>query len=162
MSKQPSVHYKRVGILLVLALSAWIGGIADGADSSKYAKPTPVTYKHIFSTGPFGLSPGTHSLDWTVLNNTSETQRIRVSIYMLLSGQPKSQLESLEHEVKAFSTKHNANGENGGFIVGGKYEVVLETNDERVLPSVEAWSSNSATIIPGTRISPRDFVELKR
>lgn len=39
-------------------------------------------------------------------------------------------------------------------------EIVVQVNDLKVLPTVEGWQDNGATITPGTRIGPRDFVRL--
>ena len=44
--------------------------------------------------------------------------------------------------------------------VGRYYELVVEMDDARLLPSIQVWDTEGATVIPGTLIPPGAFVEL--
>ena len=128
---------------------------------------TPATaaipYSHAFSSGAFALPPGSKSVDWMVVNDSPTPQQIRVTVYMVLIGRPKTVLTPgpITTTVQPNTASHNANSVGSVFNIGGTYEVVVEANDDRVLPSVDVWSTNGAVIIPGTHLSPRDFTDVR-
>ena len=49
---------------------------------------------------------------------------------------------------------------NAELHVGRYYELVVEMDDARLLPTVQVWDTEGATVIPGTLIPPGAFVEL--
>ena len=122
-------------------------------------------FEHVLSTGPFLLPDRGHSLDWVVLNSAADSQDVRVTVWQLnLSGvKTKADPGTLTFRVGPGEAFHNANsiGGNGPFRRGFYYEVVVEVNTRLVLPSVEVWSDDRGTPIPGTRIGPVGFVELR-
>lgn len=120
-------------------------------------------FSHVLSSGSFGLPSNAKSVDWMVLNNSPNPQQIRVTVYRVLIGRPKTPVPPgpITATVPPNTATHNANSVGTVFSVGGTYEVVVEANDNRVLPSVDVWSTNGAVIIPGTHLSPKDFSEVR-
>lgn len=121
-----------------------------------------MTYRYRLSSGPFGLPKAAASVDWLLLNNTAKTQTVRVTVYAAPIGQPKRELAPgpVEISVPPYTATHNANSVGTIFHIGMPTEVVVETNSLAVLPTVEVWQDLGATVIPGTRIAPTEFVRL--
>jgi hypothetical protein len=70
---------------------------------------------------------------------------------------------SLAFVVPAGEATHNANsvGFDQPFVPGFYYEVVVETADPNVLPSVHVWQDHVNTVIPGTLVPPGTWVRLE-
>ncbi len=144
--------------LVMLALRA-----GSPADAATPAPPVPPPFAHSLSSGTFALPTGAHSVDWMVLNDSPTPQQIRVTVYRVLIGAAKTVVApgALTLTVAPNSATHNANSVGSVFTLGSTYEVVVETNDMRVLPSVDVWSTNGAIVIPGTHLSPQDFTDVR-
>ena len=69
---------------------------------------------------------------------------------------------SLTMTVEPFESSHNANsvGYEEPFRPGFYYEIIVETNTRRLLPSVQIWSNHGNAAIPGTLIGLGHFVDL--
>jgi hypothetical protein len=120
-------------------------------------------YKFILSSGPFSLPAGAQSVDWAVVNDSSGSQTIRVTVYKCGLGEAKTAVAPGAIEMTlgpGFST-HNANSVGSVFSLGFLYEVVVETNDKRTLPCVQVWQDHSGTVIAGTLIPAGNFVDIK-
>lgn len=132
-------------------------------------KPTAVRlkagacYRYVLSSGLFGLPANAKSVDWMIINNASTAQTFRVTVFKAGIG-PKSAVApgTLTITLPANETTHNANSVGLGkpFVPGFYYEVVVETDDPAVLPSVHVWQDLVNTVIPGTLISPGTFVRI--
>lgn len=158
-------HWRMVGAGLVgfaalLLLAVHADSRASAATSAMAAAST---YSHVLSSGTFALPTGAKSVDWMVLNDSPNPQQIRVTVYKVLIGTTKTVVPPgpTTSTVAPNSATHNANSVGTVFTIGGTYEVVVETNDKRVLPSVDVWSTTGAVIIPGTHLSPADFSEVR-
>jgi hypothetical protein len=113
----------------------------------------------------FGLPSNASVVDWVVLNNSTIDQTLRVTLYLAEFNARKAPVDppgpmtiTVEPGVttgRAFSV-----GVNGELRVGRYYELVAEMDDARLLPSVQVWDTQGATVIPGTLIPPGAFVEL--
>jgi hypothetical protein len=127
------------------------------------AAAAPVCFRHVLTSGLFGLPANAQSVDWMVLNDSPGAEAIRVTVFRAGVG-PKTDVAPgpLTLTVNSMASTHNANSVGPGqpFVHGFYYEVVLETNDRRVLPSVHVWQDRANTVIPGTLISPATFVEV--
>jgi hypothetical protein len=121
----------------------------------------PATQK--LSSGVFGLPAGAQSVDWILVNDSPSSQSVKVTVYQINIGSPKTVLApgTLTVNVGAGASTHNANSVGSVFQVGGHYEVVVETAHANVLPSVNIWSNNGGTVIAGTLIPPGVWVELR-
>lgn len=121
-------------------------------------------FQFTLSSGLFSLPGNAASVDWAVVNNSPGAQQIRVTVYQCGSGVAKTPIAPgpVTVTVQPNFVTHNANhvSANGPFKHGFYYEVVLETNDRRVLPMVNVWSDNGGTLIPGTAVTARDFLHL--
>jgi len=121
-------------------------------------------YTHVLSSGLFSLPANAKSLDWAVINDAPSTQSIRVTVFRLPPRAAKTAVVpgSVTFDLKPAHSFHNANevGVGKTFQLGVDYELVVETNDLRVLPSVRAWADSVNTAIAGTLISPGTFVDL--
>ncbi len=117
-------------------------------------------YKYVLSSGLFLLPGAAQSVDWAVLNNSPNTQSVRVTVYKCNIGTPKTAISPgpLQFAVNPGVTTHNANSVGNTFQHGFSYEVVVETDSLEVLPTVTVWQDNNATVIPGTTILPANFV----
>src|SRR5215208_4736268 len=128
------------------------------------AAAAPVCFRHVLTSGLFGLPANAQSVDWMVLNDSPSTETIRVTVFRAGVGAKKTVVPpgTLTLTVSPTATTHNANsvGSSQPFVPGFYYEVVVETNDRRVLPSVHVWQDHINTVIPGTLISPGTFVEI--
>ena len=98
-----------------------------------------------------------------VLNDSPIHQTFRVTVFKAGVG-PKTPVApgTLTLTLAANAVTHNANSVGLGkpFVPGFYYEVVVEADDRRLLPSVHIWEDHGNTVIPGTLISPRTFVEV--
>lgn len=122
-------------------------------------------FKFVFSSGLFSLPGNVVSVDWAVINNSPGPEEIRVTVYQGSIGAAKTAVApgAIALTLQPGYVTHNANsvGTNGPFKHGFYYEVVLETNDRRVLPMVNMWSDNGNTLIPGTLITAGQFCLLQ-
>jgi hypothetical protein len=116
------------------------------------------------SSGLFALPANAKSVDWAVVNDSPIIQVVRVSVYRCGVGAAKtlSPPGPISETLSPNFVFHNANsvGYEKPFTPGFYYEVVVETNDRRVLPSVMIWQDTQATAIPGTLITAGDFVNV--
>jgi hypothetical protein len=121
-----------------------------------------MNYEYHLSSGLFGLPAAAKSVDWIVMNDTLNQQSVRVTVFKAPVGQPKSQLAPgpIELTLAPSTSAHNANAVGAVFPAGMPIEVLVETNDRRVLPTVEVWQDAGGTVIAGTRIGPREFMEI--
>lgn len=126
------------------------------------AKLSPTSLK--LSSGLFGLPAGAASVDWMVVNNSTTTQTITVTVFKAGVG-PKTVVApgALAFTIPAGDVTHNANsvGFDQPFVPGFYYEVVVETTNPNVLPSVHVWQDLVNTVIPGTLIPPGSWVRLE-
>jgi hypothetical protein len=115
------------------------------------------------SSGLFGLPAGAQSVDWVVVNDSPAAQPFTVTVFKAGGTGPKTVVAPgpLTQTIQSGHSFHNANSVGSGqpFVPGFYYEVVVEREDHRVLPSVMIWGQSSAEI-PGTLISPGTFVEI--
>jgi hypothetical protein len=120
-------------------------------------------YRHVLTSGLFGLPAQARSVDWMVINDSPIAQTFRVTVFKAGVG-PKTPVApgTLTLTLAPNTVTHNANsvGAGGPFLPGFYYEVVVETDDRGVLPSVHVWQDQGNTVIPGTLISPGTFVEI--
>ena len=120
-------------------------------------------YRHVLTSGLFGFPANAQSVDWMILNDSPHPQTFRVTVYRAGVG-PKSPVApgALTLTLSPNEVTHNANSVGAGqpFVPGFYYEVVVETDDRRLLPSVHVWQDHVNTVIPGTLISPGTFVEV--
>lgn len=125
----------------------------------------PPRFEFTLSSGLFNLPAEARSMDWAVLNNSPDSQRVRVTVYRAVNGSPKAIVwpGALAFVVAPAEHFHNTTsvGPAATLPRGSSYEVVVELNDRRVLPVVTVWSDREGTLLPGTRIGPRDFVDLR-
>jgi hypothetical protein len=123
-------------------------------------------FRTTLSSGAFALPTDAVSLDWVILNNAPDTQTVQVTVWRLTMDGPKAKLApgTLTLKVAPGGSAHNANPVGGGgpYQIGYYFEVIVAANDRRVLPTVAVWSDRAARTIPGTRIGPRDFVDLRQ
>jgi len=134
------------------------------ADKPLTVRAVPTTrYRHVLTSGLFGLPANAQSVDWMVLNNSPIAQTFRVTVFKAGVG-PKTPVApgTLTLTLAVNDVTHNANSVGPGkpFVPGFYYEVVVETDDLRLLPSVHIWQDYGNTVIPGTLISPGTFVEV--
>ena len=98
-----------------------------------------------------------------VINDSPIAQTLRVTVFKVGVG-PRTPVAPgpLTLTIGVKEATHNANSVGPGkpFVPGFYYEVVLETDDFAVLPSVHVWQDFANTVIPGTLISPGTFVEI--
>lgn len=112
-------------------------------------------FKHCYTSGPFLLPQGSGSLDWTVLNNASGPQTVRVTVFKCPVGVAKSAVPPgpLVITIDPGESTHNANEYPEGFA----YEVQMECNSRRVFPYVSVWPGHFGVVIPGTGITAGSF-----
>jgi hypothetical protein len=113
----------------------------------------------------FGLPSHASVVDWVVLNNSTTEQTLRVTLYQTDFNARKAPVDPpgplvLTLEPGVTSGRAYSVGVSGELHVGRYYELVVETDDARLLPSVQVWDTPGATVIPGTLIPPGAFVEL--
>src|SRR5438067_10842863 len=105
---------------IIVSVAFLVGGSALWSVSTLKAS-SPPTYARMLSSGTFILPPNTHSVDWEVLNDSPTAQSIRVTVYKVLIGQPKTTVGgTLATTVQPNSAAHNANGVGAGglFSIG--------------------------------------------
>jgi uncharacterized membrane protein YqaE (UPF0057 family) len=123
------------------------------------------SFRMVLSSGPFGLPAEANSVDWVVVNESPDTQAIQVTIWRLSMGYPRAKLSpgTISLRLSPGVATHDANPIGGGttFQPGYYYEITVAANDRRVLPTVMVWIDRGAHAIPGTRIGPRDFVDVR-
>ncbi len=121
-------------------------------------------YTYTLSRGLFSLPAHATSVDWAMVNNAPTVQKVRVTVFKGGVGVAKVAVPpgAIEVTVEPSFVTHNANSVGTGqpFVPGFYYEVVVETNDRRVLPMVDIWQDHGGTSIPGTRIAARDFLHV--
>jgi len=137
---------------------------AASARARKQAAPAP-RYRHGFSSGVFGLPSNARVVDWVVLNNSTTDQTFRATLYQTDFNARKAPVDppgpmTLTIEPGVTSGRAYSVGANAELHVGRYYELVIEVDDARLLPSVQFWDTGGATVIPGTLIPPGAFVEL--
>jgi plastocyanin len=122
-------------------------------------------YTYTLSSGLFLLPANAANVDWAVVNNSTDSEKCRVTVYQGGIGMQKIVIPpgSLVEYLNPGYVTHNANavGYGGPFVPGFYYEVVVEVNSRNVLPTVTIWSDSVGTVIPGTTILPGDFVLLQ-
>ena len=140
-----------VGLLLCVSILLWA-----------QAPVRPAPYKYTLSSGPFGLPANAQSVDWVLVNDTGTAQTVRVTVYKCAVGVQKTAVApgALTETLNPGITTHNANSVGTVFQVGFPYEVIIETNDKRILPNVQIWQDHGGTEIPGTLIPAGDFVDI--
>lgn len=120
-------------------------------------------YRYMLTSGLFGLPGNAQSVDWMVVNDSPFAQTFRVTVFKLGVGAKTAVAPgTLTLALAANEATHNANSVVVGkpFVPGFYYEVVVETDDLRLLPSVHVWQDHANTVIPGTLISPGTFVRI--
>jgi hypothetical protein len=137
---------------------------AASSRSRRQAAPEP-RFRHGFSSGVFGLPSNARVVDWVVLNNSTAEQTLRVTLYRADFNARKAPVDppgpmTITLEPGVTSGRAYSVGVNGELHVGRYYELVVEIDDPRLLPSVQVWDTEGATVIPGTLIPPGAFVEL--
>ena len=140
------------------------------SNSTDNARATPVTvetpYRYALSSGSFSLPDHAMSVDWSVINRASTAQTFRVTVYRSLDNTWKTIVAPgvLTFTLEPNKETHNANsvGSNEPFLPGFQYEVVVETNSLKVLPTAAVWQDHGGTVIPGTQIEPTDFKHLSK
>jgi hypothetical protein len=105
------------------------------------------------------------SVDWVLLNDSPRVQRFRVTVYEVPIDESKRVASpgAIERTIEPDHAFHNANPvrSDGPFQRGFYYEIVVKTDSDRVLPSVMTWSDGGNAAVPGTLISPGDFVAIE-
>ncbi len=122
-------------IVTLLTLAFLVGGVAIQA----WAQSAP-KFLHTRSSGLFALPENAHSVDWSIVNDSTVPQTFRVTVYKVGVGEKTVVAPGplTLTEGPNFGT-HNANSVGVGlpFQRGHYYEVVVESNSRRVLPSVQ-------------------------
>ena len=115
-------------------------------------------YKYRYTTGPFLLPQNSGSLDWTLLNNDTTPQTVRVTVFSCPVGMVKNPAPPgpLVVTIDPSKSIHNANKYPEGFA----YEVQVECNSQLLFPYVSVWPANFGVVIPGTGINSGTFVRL--
>jgi hypothetical protein len=137
---------------------------AASAQARRQAPAAP-RYRHGYSSGVFGLPSNARVVDWVVLNNSTVDQTVRATLYQTDFNARKVPVDppgplTLTIEPGVTSGRAYSVGATAELHVGRYYELVVELDDARLLPSVQIWDTEGATVIPGTLIPPGAFVEL--
>lgn len=135
------------------------------ADRPRKAGASAITpkFRYVLSSGLFGLPANAQSVDWMVVNDSPVPEVIRVTVFQAGVGQKTvAPPGPLVVTINPGATAHNANsvGPDQPFVPGFYYEIVMETNDRRILPAVHAWQDQGNTTIAGTLIPAGGFVEI--
>ncbi len=121
--------------------------------------------RYVLSSGLFGLPGNAASVDWAVVNNSQSTETFIVTIYQGGVNMQNTVIPpgALKQTLQPGYVTHNANsvGPTDPFVPGFYYEVVVETNSLKVLPTVMVWEDHGGKVIPGTTILPSDFRNIK-
>jgi len=151
-------------IVRTINLTLWtiILSACDTLDSNDTPQLTN-EFQYTLSSGLFSLPQGAESVDWAIVNNSTSMQQFRVTVYQFDAWEKVPVAPGpITNTVKPLHVFHNANsvGPRKPFTNGRDYEVVLEVNSMKVLPSVEVWGDHGNTVIPGTLIGPGQFVDI--
>jgi hypothetical protein len=150
----------RTTVALVAVPLLALGLIASAAPS-----PSAQSSQYVLSSGPFKLPANASSVGWFIVNDSPDSQIVRVTVYRLRIGLPKTAVApgTVTRVIQSLHSFHNANavGTGGPFSLGNSYEVVVELDDKRVLPTVDVWATSNGVIVAGTHISPQDFSDIK-
>ena len=138
---------------------------AASSRATRHTPPPAPRYRHGFSSGVFGLPSNARVVDWVVLNNSTTDQTLRVTLYQADFNARKAPVDppgptTITLPPGVTSGRAYSVGATAELHVGRYYELVVETDDPRLLPSIQVWDSGGATVIPGTLIPPGAFVEL--
>ena len=138
-----------------------VPGLADQPRRAPAA--AKACYRYTLTSGLFGLPANAQSVDWMVVNDSPFALTFRVTVFKVGVGAKTAVAPgTLTLALAANEATHNANSVGAGkpFAPGFYYEVVVETDDLRLLPSVHVWQDHTNTVIPGTLISPGTFVQV--
>lgn len=150
-----------------VTLLALVLGICLGIHTHPLAgqAASPPSFRILLSTGPFGLPPEAQSVDWIVLNDAPDTQMVQITAWRLNADAPKAKLDAGTLTIRippgGIMRSPNSINSTAAFYPGYFYELTVAINDRRVLPTVELSSDRRAHVLPGTRIGPTDFFELR-
>jgi hypothetical protein len=116
------------------------------------------SYKYRYTTGPFLIPQNSGSLDWSLLNNDTNQQKARVTVFKCPVGAVKTPVApgALVVTLDPGKSTHNANEYPEGFA----YEVQVECNSQLLFPNVSVWPGNFGVVIPGTTINSGLFVRV--
>jgi hypothetical protein len=132
--------------------------------AKKKSNSAATRFRYKLSSGLFLLPQNAASVDWAVVNDSKHPQTFRVTVYKGGVGMAKTATPPgpLTQTINPDFVTHNANSVGPGqpFQMGSYYEVVLESNDRALLPTLNIWQDHGATVIPGTTIVPGDFVRI--
>ncbi len=121
-------------------------------------------HRHVRTTGIFSLPADAVSVDWAVVSHAPATEVMTVTVFNCSVLGPKTPVAPgpLTISLDPNWSTHNANSVGPGqpFEHGFFYEVVIESNDLRLLPTAMIWLDRGNTVIPGTSIQPADWVEV--
>ncbi len=163
-AKKWSVRVIAVVVVTVVAIA--VPFAISGQQPIRRDLPPLQAAEHVrLSSGPFALPPNAVSVDWMIVNDATTSQSVTVTVFRLPIGSAKTPVPpgALTLTVASGAATHNANSVGAGapFQVGQYYEVVVEGNSRNLLPSVNVWSTNGATTIPGTLIPSGSWVRLQ-
>lgn len=148
----------KIAVFFVVAI------ISGGISSKTWAQDEFKQFKFVRSSGLFSLPVNAQSVDWSIINDAQVPRSFRVTVYKAGVGE-KTVVPpgALTFTLDPNFTTHNANsvGPNKPFVPGFYYEVVVESDTLKVLPSVQVWQDYGNTVIPGTLISSGDFIVIK-
>lgn len=119
-------------------------------------KKVSLPYKLRYTTGPFLLPASSGSLDWTLLNNDSTTQRARITVFKCPVGAVKTAVAPgpIVVTLDPGESTHNANEYPEGFA----YEVQVECDSPLLFPYASVWPAHFGVVVPGTGISAGAFI----
>jgi hypothetical protein len=150
-------------IALLTEQSSDVSAIKSDIETIKKALTPSADLK--LSSGSFGLPGNAASVDWEVLNNSTATQTVTVTVFRVPGVGPKTVAPPgpLTVSIDPGAALHNANSVGHGlpFEPGFDYEVVVNTTNLNVMPRVDIWSDFGNTVIPGTLIPAGAWVRLQ-
>lgn len=157
---------KKMETLAVFAAILLLLGMATG-----YAEEE-VEFEETWTSGPFAIAPEAHDVDWAILNNSKDSQEVRVTVYQCPIGSQKVIKQDYVYSIDAGTAIHNANlvCSSCVYTFGFLTEVVVGVNDENVHPMVVQWRDyeppdeepGGPYYIPGTLIPSGDFVKIEK
>ena len=152
-----------VTLLVVLCVTVMLQANRKSSAASAASPSAVQAFTIKRSSGLFSLPANAKSVDWMIVNDTTTTQTMRVTVFKCGVGAKTAVAPGpLTVTLNPNFSTHNANsvGVLQPFVPGFYYEVVVESNDRRVLPGVHVWQDNANTVIPGTLIPAADFVNI--